>query len=72
MTIQKTTVQFRNKIYDVILEDGLVSYIDPKRPELRKSFGQNPESKITSMEGAKKMALQMISKRLMPRMSFSD
>ena len=72
MTIQKTNVQFRNKNYEVILEDGIVSYIDPQRPELRKGTNQSPGQKITTMDGAKRVALQMIERTIVPNMSFSD
>lgn len=72
MTIQKTHVQFRDKNYEVILEDGIVSYIDPHKPDLRRSFGQPRDLKITTMEGAKKMAIQMIERTLVPSMTFSD
>jgi len=72
MTIQKTNVQFRDKNYEVILEDGIVSYIDPVKPEVRKSFGQPRDLKITTLEGAKQMAIQMIQRSIVPNMSFSD
>ncbi len=72
MTIQKTTVQFKNTIYDVILEDGVVSYVDPKRPERVKSFNQLQGSKDDTIENARKLVLQMIEKRPTPLMTFSD
>lgn len=72
MTIQKTTVQFKNTIYDVILEDGVVSYLDPKRPERVKSFNQLKGSKDDTIENARKLVLQMIEKRPTPLMTFSD
>jgi len=72
MTIQKTNVQFRNKNYEVILEDGLVSYIDPLKPDIRRSIGQAAGQKITTLDGAKKTALQMIERNSVPNMSFSD
>lgn len=72
MTIQKTTVQFRSKIYDVILEDGIVSYVDQKRPDHKKSFGQAQGLKITNLDSAKNYVLQMIEKRPLPLMTFSD
>jgi|GEM_PF-2383704 len=72
MTIQKTTIQFRNKNYEVILEDGIVSYIDPQKPEFRRTTNQAPGQKITTLDGAKREALQMIEKRLVPNMRFSD
>lgn len=72
MTIQTTNVQFKNKNYEVILEDGLVSYIDPSKPGIRRSFGQPRDLKITTMEGAKQMALKMIQRTPVPDMSFSD
>lgn len=72
MTIQKTNVQFRNKNYEVILEDGIVSYIDPVKPDLRKSYGQPRDLKITTIDGAKKIAIQMIERALVPNMTFSD
>ena len=72
MTIQKTNVQFRNKTYEVILEDGIVSYIDPQKPSLRKSTNQAHGQKITTMDGAKRAALQMIERAIIPNMSFSD
>jgi len=72
MTIQKTTVQFKNTIYDVILEDGVVSYVDPKRPEYKKSVGPLQGLKVTSLDSAKNYVLQMIEKRPTPLMTFSD
>lgn len=72
MTIHKTNVRFRDKNYEVILEDGLVSYIDPNKPEIRKSFGQPRDLKITTMDGARQMALKMIQRTIVPDMSFSD
>jgi hypothetical protein len=72
MTIQTTTIQFRDKNYEVILEDGLVSYIDPSKPGIRKSFGQPSDHKITTMEGARQMALKMIQRTPVMDMSFSD
>lgn len=72
MTVQKTTVQFKNKIYDVILEDGIVSYIDQRRPEHKKSVAQMQGLKITSLESAKNFVLKMIEKRPLPLMTFSD
>ncbi len=72
MTIQKTNVEFRNKNYEVILEDGLVSYIDPQKPGFRKNVNQASGQKITSMEGAKRSALQMIERTIVPNMRFSD
>lgn len=62
MTIQKIAIEFRNKTYDVILEDGLVSFVDPAEPSLRQSLGQPSGVKITTLEGAKRMALQMIER----------
>lgn len=71
MTIQKTNVQFRDKNYEVILEDGIVSYIDPLKPDLRRSTNQMGQ-KITTMDGAKRAALQSIERRIVPSMRFSD
>lgn len=71
MTIQKTNVQFRNKNYEVILEDGIVSYIDPLKPDLRKTTNQMGQ-KITTMDGAKRAALQSIERTIVPNMRFSD
>ena len=72
MTIQKTEISFRGKTYDVILEDGVVSYIDPLEPGIPVSFGQPSDLKITTLEGAKRMAIQMIRRAPDPRMTFSD
>ncbi|PBQ33474.1 hypothetical protein CNR22_17390 [Sphingobacteriaceae bacterium] len=72
MTIQKTNVQFRNKNYEVILEDGIVSYIDPLKPDLRRSTNQAGGQKITTMDGAKRAALQSIERTIVPSMRFSD
>ena len=60
MTIQKIDVEFRNKKFQVILEDGLVSFVDPAEPQVRKSSGQPSGVKITTLDGAKRMGLQMI------------
>lgn len=72
MTIQTISVRFRNKNYEVILEDGLVSYIDPDRPGVRKSAGQPHGLKITTLDGARQMAIRMIGRSIVPDMSFSD
>ena len=62
MTVQKIDIEFRNKTFQVILEDGLVSFVDPAEPQLRKGSGQPTGVKITTLEGAKRMALQMIER----------
>jgi hypothetical protein len=62
MTIQKIAVEFRNKTYQVILEDGMVSFVDPSEPQLRQGKGQPMGVKITTLDGAKRMALQMIER----------
>jgi hypothetical protein len=72
MIIQKTTVQFKNTIYDVILEDGVVSYVDPKRPERVKSFNHLQGSKDANIENARKLVLQTIEKHPVSIMTFSD
>ena len=72
MTIQKTEIRFRGKLYEVILEDGLVSYIDPMHPEVVVCAEQRDDLKITSIDGAKRMALQMIERIPDPLMTFSD
>ena len=59
-------------MYEVILEDGVVSYIDPLEPQLTVSVGQPRDLKITTLEGAKRMAIQMIMRSPDPSMTFSD
>lgn len=72
MTIQKTEIKFRGKLYQVILEDGVVSYLDPSEPASTISIGQPSDLKITTLEGAKRMAIQMILRTPDPIMTFSD
>lgn len=72
MTIQKVSVSFGNKNYDVILEDGIVSYIDPAEPNSIKYLPQAPGMKVTSLEDAKRMMIQKAKKDFVPSMSFSD
>lgn len=72
MTIQKVEVKNGDKTYDVILEDGLVFYIDPEHPALTQQLKQAPGLKVTSLEDAKRMVLQKIKKTYSPSMSFSD
>jgi hypothetical protein len=72
MTIQKTNILYNNRNYEVILEDGIVSYIDPLKPGLRRSTNQAPGQKITTVDGAKRTALQAIERRIVPNMRFSD
>ena len=72
MTAQKTTVQFRNKIYEVTLDNGVVSYADSGRPERKRSFGLIPGQGNQSIENAKQLVLRMIEKRPSPLMTFSD
>ncbi len=72
MTIQKVNVSYGDKNYDVILEDGIVSYIDPAEPDSVKYLPQIPGMKVTSIEDAKRMMLQKAKKDFRPSMSFSD
>jgi hypothetical protein len=73
MTIQKINVRFGDKNYDVILEDGVVSYIDPSEPDVTKQLTRGgPDPKVTSIEGAKRIVLQNIRKRFESLMTFSD
>jgi hypothetical protein len=67
MTIQRIAIDFRNITFEVILEDGMVSFVDPADPLIRKSIGQPSGVKITTIEGAKRMALQMIERSLSVR-----
>lgn len=60
MTIHSIDVVYQNKIYQVILEDGLVSFINPDSPSERISLGQPPDLVVTTMDGARQMGLQMI------------
>jgi len=60
MTIQKIDLTYRDKVFQLILEDGLVSFIDPEEPHERRSVGQPIGLKITTLDGAKSMALKMI------------
>jgi hypothetical protein len=62
MTIHSTDVIFKDKTYKIILEDGLVSFVDPELPEERVSFGQPQDLIITTLDGALAMGLQMIEK----------
>ena len=62
MTIQAIDIEYMNKKYQVILEDGMVSYVDPERPQVRQDALQPMGYKITSLEGAKRVALQMIER----------
>ncbi|MDI1355675.1 MAG: hypothetical protein PSX36_12200 [bacterium] len=72
MTIQKTEIRFRGKMYEVILEDGVVSYVDPLEPGSTISIGQPSDLKITTLDGAKRMAIKMIMRTPDPIMTFSD
>jgi len=72
MTIQKLQVNFGDKTYDVILEDGVVSYIDPSEPLITKELLLAPDMKVTSLEDAKRMVLQVVKKEYTPSMTFSD
>lgn len=72
MTIQKIDVRFGDKSYEVILEDGEVWYIDPEEPEAVTYLTQIPGMKVTSIEDAKRLALQRIKKSQIPSMTFSD
>ncbi len=60
MTIQKIDVEFRNKKFQMILEDGLVSFLDPAKPQQRILCDQ--PCKITTLAGAKQIALQSIER----------
>lgn len=72
MAIQKTNLLIQNKNYEIILEDGVVSYIDSQKPELRKTAIQARGQKITSMETAKRVVVQSVTRVLIPDMRFSD
>lgn len=62
MTIHSTDVIFKEKTYQIILEDGLVSFVDPEFPEERVSIGQPHDLIITTLDGALAMGKQMIEK----------
>jgi hypothetical protein len=63
MTIQAIDIEYKNKKYQVILEDGMVSFVDPDCPQIRENAIQPSGYKITSLEGAKRVALQMIERK---------
>lgn len=63
MTIQAINLEYMNKTYQVILEDGIVSYVDPDCPQVREAAGQPIGYKITTLDGAKRAALQMIERK---------
>jgi len=62
MTIQKIDVEFRNKKYFMILEDGQVSVVDPSQPLVRRSYATPSGAKITTVAAATRVALQMLEK----------
>ena len=62
MTIQAIDIEYGNKKYQVFLEDGMVSYVDPDRPQIRLEAPQAQGFKITSLEGAKRLALPVIER----------
>lgn len=62
MTIHSTVVDFNNKPFQIILEDGQVSFIDPDFPEKRMSIGQPKDLVVTTEDGAIKLGLQMIER----------
>ena len=72
MTIQKIDVQFEDKSYEVILEDGEVWYIDPEEPTAVTYLPQIPGMKVTSIEDAKRLVIQKVKKSRIPSMTFSD
>jgi len=72
MTIQKIQVKFGDKTYDVILEDGIVFYIDPSEPLITRELAQSPDIRVTSLEDAKRMVAQVVKKIYTPSMTFSD
>lgn len=72
MTIQKLSVSYGDKTYEVILEDGMVSYVDPADPNVINYLPQTPGMKVTSLEDAKRIMLQKAKKDFKPSMSFSD
>ena len=72
MTIQKTEILFKGKVYDVILEDGIVAYCDSLFPNKMMPVAQPADLKVTSIETAKKRVLQMLELMPSPLMTFSD
>ncbi|MBL7932418.1 MAG: hypothetical protein JNL60_10975 [Bacteroidia bacterium] len=73
MTIQKINVSYGDKTYEVILEDGIVSYVDPADPNVINYLPpQVPGMKVLSLEDAKRIMLQKAKKDFKPSMSFSD
>jgi hypothetical protein len=72
MTIQKSQIRFRGKLYEVILEDGLVFFVDPLFPTAVTQVPQTHDNKVTSLDEAKRFALQMIERIPDPLMTFSD
>jgi len=72
MTLQKTELRYRGKSYELMLEDGLVSYVDPADPEYVRELFLPEGSKITSVEGAKRLLIQWLEKMPDPLMTFSD
>lgn len=72
MTIQKLKVSYGDKTYEMILEDGIVSYVDPAYPNVTSYLPQIPGMKVTSLKDAKRMMLQKAKKDFKPSMSFSD
>lgn len=72
MTIQKIQIECGNKTYDVILEDGVVYYIDPSEPLKTKQVRRVPDAKVTSLEEARRLVLKTIKREDTPGMTFSD
>jgi hypothetical protein len=72
MTIQKIQIEFGDKTYDVFLEDGIVFYIDPSEPLITKQLKQASDARVTSLEDAKRLVLQLVKKSYTPNMRFSD
>lgn len=72
MTIQKMQIKFGDKSFDVVLEDGVVFYIDPSDPHIMKELSQSPDMRVTSLEDAKRMVLQTLKRSYSPVMTFSD
>lgn len=72
MTILKTELHFRGKKYELMLEDGLVSYIDPANPDYLREIRLKDGQKITSMESARILLIDWLKKLPDPIMTFSD
>jgi hypothetical protein len=72
MKIEKTQIRFRGKMYEVRLEDGRVSYLDPRDPHHPHHVSAPPGQTLTSIEAASNLAMQVIGRRPKPFMPFSD